>query len=108
MKENARDKREERLERGRQYYWANRELIKQKYREQADVANESKKVRRADLVMLKEWSEKLQERLKDEDLNGWLLWAIKLTITKINDKIDDINGGKEHRKIDEKDWSPGI
>lgn len=101
MSENVKDKKEERLEYGRQYYWANRELIKQKYREQADIANVSKKVRRADLVMLTEWSEKLQNRLKDEDLNGWLLWAIKLTIDKINDKIDDINGRNEiNRKTD--------
>ena len=95
---NVNDKKEERLRKGREYYWANRELIHQKYREQADVANASKKIRRADLVMLTEWSKKLQDRLKDEDLSGWLLWAIELTRDKINDKIDGINGCKEHRK----------
>lgn len=101
MNVNVKDKKEERREYGRQYYWQNRELIKQKYREQADVANASRKIRRADLVMLTEWSKKLQDRLKDEYLTGWLRWAIKLTITKINDKIDDINNGsKEHRKTD--------
>lgn len=94
---NVKDKKEERREYGRAYYWKNIDTIKQKYREQADVANESKKMRRADLVMLQEWSRKLQDRLKDEDLNGWLLWAIKLTITKINDKIDNINGSKKRR-----------
>ena len=91
-------KKEAMLERGRAYYWANRERIHQKYREQADVANASKKIRRADLVMLREWSEKLQDRLKDENLNGWLLWSIKLTIEKINDKIDDINNGSKERR----------
>ena len=101
------DKKEAMLERGRAYYWANRERIHQKYREQADVANASKKVRRADLVMLTEWSKKLQDRLKHEDLNGWLLWAIKLTITKINDKIDEING-KECRTADKENRTPGI
>ena len=101
------DKKEAMLERGRAYYWANRERIHQKYREQADVANASKKVRRADLVMLTEWSKKLQDHLKDEDLNGWLLWAIKLTITKINDKIDEING-KECRTADKENRTPGI
>ena len=100
MNVNEKSKKEDRLEYGRQYYWANRERIHQKYREQADIANESKKVRRADLVMLREWREKLQDRLKDEDLNGWLRWAIELTRSKINDKIDDINGSKEHRKTD--------
>lgn len=97
------DKREAMLERGRAYYWANRERIQQKYREQADVANASKKIRRADLVMLTEWAKKLQNRLKDEDINGWLLWAIKLTISKINDKIDELNG-----KTDKNDRTPGI
>lgn len=106
---NVKDKKEERLEYGRQYYWANRELIKQKYREQADIANASKKIRRADLVMLTEWSNKLTERLKSEDLTGWLLWAIKLTITKINDKIDDINNGsKERRTVNPDDRSPNV
>ena len=97
---NGKNKKEDRREYGRQYYWANREIIRQRYREQADVANESKKVRRADLVMLQEWSKKLTERLKDEDLGGWLRWAIELTRSKINDKIDDINDSKEHRKTD--------
>lgn len=98
---NEKDKKEERLEYGRQYYWANREIIRQRYREQANVANESKKIRRADLVMLQEWSNKLTERLKSEDLTGWLRWAIELTREKISDKIDNINnGGKEHRKTD--------
>lgn len=100
---NEKDKKEAMLERGRAYYWANRERIQQKYREQADVANKSKKVRRADLVMLQEWSKKLTERLKDEDLSGWLLWAIKLTIEKINDKIDELNG-----KTDKDDRTPNI
>lgn len=98
---NVNDKKEAMLERGRAYYWANRERIQQKYREQADVANKSKKVRRADLVMLQEWSNKLTERLKSEDIAGWLRWAIELTREKISDKIDNINnGGKEHRKTD--------
>ena len=96
------------LERGRAYYWANRERIHQKYRQQADIANASKKIRRADLVMLTEWSKKLQNRLKDEDISGWLLWAIKLTITKINDKIDELNGGKECRTVNPEDRTPGI
>lgn len=104
---NEKSKKEERLEYGRQYYWANRELIKQKYREQADIANKSKKVRRADLVMLKEWSKKLHNRLEDEDLSGWLLWAIKLTRDKINDKIDELNG-KECRTTDKEDRTPGV
>lgn len=104
---NVNDKKEDRREYGRQYYWANREIIRQRYREQADVANKTKKIRRADLVMLLEWSKKLQDRLKDEDLNGWLLWAIKLTITKINDKIDEING-KECRTADKENRTPGI
>lgn len=95
------------LERGRAYYWANRERIHQKYREQADVANASRKIRRADLVMLQEWSKKLQDRLKDEDLSGWLLWAIKLTRDKINDKIDELNG-KECRTTDKEDRTPGV
>ena len=95
---NEKDKREAMLERGRAYYWASRERIQQKYREQADVANVSKKVRRADLVMLTEWSKKLTERLKDEDLTGWLRWAIELTRSKINDKINDINNGSKERR----------
>lgn len=98
MNVNEKSKKEDRREYGRQYYWANREMIRQRYREQANIANESKKVRRAYLVMLTEWSEKLQERLKSEDISGWLLWAIKLTITKINDKIDNINNGSKERR----------
>lgn len=92
MNVNVKDKKEERREYGRQYYWKNIDTIKQKYREQADVANASRKIRRADLVMLNEWSKKLTERLKNEDLTGWLRWAIELTREKINDKIDELNG----------------
>lgn len=98
MNVNEKSKKEGRLEYGRAYYWKNIDIIKQKYREQADVANASKRIRRADLVMLQEWSNKLTERLKSEDLTGWLRWAIELTRSKINDKIDDINGDKKHRK----------
>lgn len=53
---------------------------------------DERKHRKADLAMLKEWRESLTERLKSEDLTGWLRWSIELTIDKINDKIDDING----------------
>lgn len=95
MNVNGKNKKEDRREYGRQYYWANREIIRQRYREQADVANKTKKIRRADLVMLQEWSNKLTERLKSEDLTGWLRWAIELTRSKINDKIDDINNGSK-------------
>lgn len=49
---NKEDRIQDRREYGRQYYWKNVDTIKQKYREQADVANASKKIRRADLVML--------------------------------------------------------
>lgn len=100
---NVNDKKEDRREYGRQYYWANREIIRQRYREQADVANASKKIRRADLVMLNEWSRKLAERLKDEDLSDWLRWALELTRSKINNKIDEING-----KTDKDDRTPNI
>ena len=53
---------------------------------------DERKHRKADLATLKEWRESLTERLKSEDLTGWLRWSIELTIGKINDKIDDING----------------
>ena len=98
MSDKDKEKREAMLERGRAYYWANRERIHQRYREQADIANASKKIRRADLVMLQEWSQKLTERLKSEDINGWLRWALELTRSKINDKIDDINNGSKERR----------
>lgn len=104
---NVKDKKEERREYCRAYYWKNVDTIKQKYREQADVANASKKIRRADLVMLNEWSKKLQDRLEDEDLSGWVRWAIQLTREKINDKIDEING-KECRTVNPEDRTPGI
>ena len=107
MNVNVKDKKEERREYGRAYYWKNVDTIKQKYREQADVANASKKIRRADLVMLTEWSKKLQDRLEDEDLSGWVRWAIQLTREKINDKIDEING-KECRTVNPEDSTPGI
>lgn len=104
---NEKSKKEERREYGRTYYWTNREVIRQKYREQADVANVSKKVRRADLVMLTEWLRKLQDRLKDQELDGWLRWALELTRSKINDKIDELNG-KECRTVNQEDWQPGV
>lgn len=107
MSVNKEDRIQDRREYGRQYYWKNIDTIKQKYREQADVANKSKKVRRADLVMLQEWSKKLTERLKSEDLGGWLRWAIELTREKINDKIDELNG-KECRTADKEDRTPGV
>lgn len=92
MNENKEDRIQDRREYGRAYYWRNVDTIKQKYRQQADIANASKKIRRADLVMLTEWREKLTDRLKNEDISGWLRWSIELTRSKINDKIDEING----------------
>lgn len=95
MRENSKSKKEERLEYGRQYYWKNRDVIRQKYRQQADVANESRKLRRGDLVMYTEWLEKVEKRLKEQDLEGWLRWSLELTRDEIIKKIEELNGRKE-------------
>lgn len=107
MSVNKEDRIQDRREYGRAYYWKNIDTIKQKYREQADVANKSKKVRRADLVMLTDWLRKLQDRLTDQELDGWLRWALELTRSKIIDKIDELNG-KEYRTVNPDDRSPNV
>lgn len=91
MRKNAKSKKEERREYGRQYYWKNRDVIRQKYRQQADVANESRKLRRGDLVMYTEWLEKVEKRLKEQDLEGWLILALELTIDKITEEMEKLD-----------------
>lgn len=45
--------------------------------------------------MFQEWNMRLQERLEQEDLDGWLRWALKLTRDENNKQIEKLNGTHE-------------
>ncbi len=92
MNVNKEDRIQDRREYGRNYYRINREQILAKQRQLSEESKISKKLRRADIIMLTEWSERLTERLKDTDLSSWLRWALELTRDEITKKMDKING----------------
>lgn len=48
--------------------------------------------------MLTDWLKQLQERLKDPDLDDWLVWSLKLTRDQIIKKIDILKNGKQNSR----------
>lgn len=93
---------EEAIEYRRNYYLRNREKILRKYHEEAEKKRQKKKQEadtNSDEEMLREWSRRLSERLKEEDLDDWLRWSLELTRNEIMKKIDTL---EDSEKVDKK------
>lgn len=75
----------------REYYKRNAERIREQYYQQQEQIRGRKKCNSL-LEMLVEWNLRLTERLEKEDLDGWLRWALQLTIDENNRQIEQING----------------
>ena len=89
---------EERKEEIKAYYWRNRETILGKARQQAEETRRRREERlqreknTTELEFYQRWQKQLQERLKDDDLDDWLVTALKLLSEQINSIIDKLNG----------------
>ena len=87
---------EERKEEIKAYYWRNRETILAKARKQAAECKrrreEQKKEKTTNLQFYMKWQKQLQERLKDDDLNDWLVYALQSLSDQINSIIHTLNG----------------
>lgn len=87
---------EERKEEIKAYYWRNRDTILAKARKQAEECKrrreEQKKKNTTNLQFYTEWQKQLQERLKDDDLDDWLVTALKLLSEQIKGIIYKLNG----------------
>lgn len=91
MRRISKNRHEERLAYQREYYQKNKEILRQKYLEQkARQEERKKKIPASTLEMYEEWSKDLQERLKDEHLDRWLVTALELQVEQINEEIDKI------------------
>lgn len=86
----------------REYYRRNAERIRDKYYKEQEQIRGRKKCNSL-LEMLTEWNLKLQERLEQEDLDGWLRWALELTRDENNRQIETINGRAQEWNTSEKD-----
>ena len=80
----------------REYYWKNRDIILEKARKEADECKrrreEWKKEKITNLQFYMNWQKQLQERLKDDDLDDWLVTALQLLSDQIKGIIDKLNG----------------
>lgn len=89
---------EEKKEKNKSYYWRNRDTILEKARKQADECKrrraEQKKEKTTNLQFYMKWQKQLQERLKDDDLDDWLVTALKLLSKQINSIIHTLNYGE--------------
>lgn len=89
---------EERREEVKAYYWRNRETILAKARKQADECKrrreEQKKEKTTNLQFYMNWQKQLQERLKDDDLDDWLVTALKLLSDQIKGIIHTLDNGR--------------
>ena len=94
---------EDRLAYQREYYRKNAERIREKYYEQQEQIRGRKKCDSL-LEMLLEWNLRLTERLEQEDIDGWLRWALQLTYDENNKQIERMtNGGKNEGNPSEED-----
>lgn len=99
MRRISKNRHEELLAYQREYYQRNKEVLRQKYLEQkARQEERKKKIPATTLEMYEEWSRDLQNRLKDEHLDRWLVTALQLQVMQINNEIDKIYE-KVSRKI---------
>lgn len=91
MRRISKNRHEEQLAYQREYYQRNKEILRQKYYEQkARQEEKKKKIPASTLEMYEDWRESLQNRLRDEHLNSWLVTALQLQVRQINDEIDKI------------------
>lgn len=91
MRRISKNRHEEQLAYQREYYQRNKAIIQQKYYEQkAKMEEKKKKIPASTLEMYEDWRESLQNRLKDEHLDSWLVTAIKAQVEQINMEIDKI------------------
>lgn len=91
---------EERREEVKAYYWRNRETILGKARQQAEETRRRREERlqreknTTELEFYQRWEKQLQERLEDDDLDDWLVTALKLLSAQINSIIHTLKNGK--------------
>lgn len=91
---------EERKEQIKAYYWRNRETILGKARKQAEETRRRREERlqreknTTELEFYQRWQKQLQERLKDGDLDDWLVTALKLISDQIKGIIHTLDNGK--------------
>ena len=70
----------------KEYYWNHHDILRAKAQQMAKEAKASKQLNRSWSVMLEEWKNGLQNRLKDNDIPGWLRFAIMKQIELIDEK----------------------
>ena len=91
---------EERREEVKEYYWKNRDAILAKARKQAEETRRRREERiqreknTTELEFYQRWQKQLQERLKSDDLDNWLVTALKLLSNEINSIIHTLDNGK--------------
>ena len=91
MRRISKNRHEEQLAYQREYYQRNKEILRQKYYEQkAKQEERKKKIPASTLEMYEEWSKDLQNRLKTEHLDSWLVTALQLQVRQINMEIEKI------------------
>lgn len=91
MRRISKNRHEEQLAYQREYYQRNKEILRQKYYEQkARQEEKKKKIPASTLEMYEEWSKDLQNRLKTEHLDSWLVTALQLQVRQINMEIEKI------------------
>lgn len=86
----------------REYYKRNAERIRDKYYQEQEQIRGRKKCNSL-LELLQEWNLRLTERLEQEDLDGWLRWALELTRNENNRQIEQINGRAQEGHSTEED-----
>lgn len=87
---------EDRLIYQREYYRKNAERIRDQYYKEKEQIRGRKKCNSL-LEMLQEWNLRLTERLEQEDIDGWLRWALQLTVDENNKQIEQITNGSENQ-----------
>lgn len=89
---------EERKEEVKAYYWRNRDTILGKARKLAEETKRRREERlqreknTTELEFYQRWQKQLSERLKDDDLDDWLVTALKLLSEQIKGIIYKLNG----------------
>ena len=79
----------------REYYRKNAERIKERYYAEKEQIRGRKKCSSL-LELLQEWNLRLTERLEQEDIDGWLRWALQLTVDENNRQIEQMTNGREN------------
>ena len=96
MNGSAKKTTEDRLIYQREYYKRNAERIKERYYAEKEQIRGRKKCNSL-LELLQEWNLRLTERLEQEDIDGWLRWALQLTVDENNKQIEQITNGSENQ-----------